>query len=723
MSITGGRTAVAAALALFAAFTVASQSRGPGESPATSMLFAVAFLPMYWMAAWLAWRASRTPALDSAGRRAWELIAIANALLGVGNAVFFVNRHIGSLPGHDALVSFVIPILWFIAMFAALARLRRAARTRLERAAFWLDAVTVFFSGLLILLYVFAHTPGRSSFTSAFATVGTIVYPALDGAVLFAAMVVMLRPGKGVSRSAVALLAASVAVTVVSDLAYGRAAAIGAHRPGIWYEPLYLLASVFAVASAQAQRERPGSEGSRQFEIGSTSSSLVPYVAVLGAVLSVILEVGTGWRTPAGRLAVGTVILTGLVMARQLISRRHVDMLAAAEQVRLTRQAALEVQLQQAHRLEALGLLAGGIAHDFNNLLMTIRASAELASTPAPSSQLEEMQDILSAVDHGASLTRQLLAFGRRDAVQLQRFDLREVVRDMDRVLRRLMTGEIDLRVTLPERAVLVEMDRGQIEQVLLNLTINARDAMPDGGTLDIRVGTTTVDATTTVLAAGSYASLVVSDTGHGMPPEVSARIFEPFYTTKSRGRGSGLGLSTVYAIVSRTGGTIDVSSTEARGTTFEILLPMPEATDAEPEDALPSSSAEPGNAAGREVVLLVDDELTIRETVGRYLARLGYLVVPVADPAEALMHLSSPSRRVDLLLTDLTMPGMSGRTLIERARALDRDLRVICMSGYAEREATATGEVAPLANYIEKPFSLSTLARLVRSTLDTPPE
>jgi signal transduction histidine kinase len=723
MSITAGRSSVVAALALFAAFTVASQFRAPGGSPVVAMLFAAAFLPLYWMAAWLAWRASRTPALDPAGRRGWELIAIANALLAISNAAFVANRHIGHVPGHDALVSFVIPILWFIAMFAGLAWLRRAVQTRLERATFWLDAVTVFFSGLLILLYVFAHTPGRSSFTSAIATLGTVAFPALDGAVLFLATVVMLRPGKGVSRGAVALLATSVALTFVSDLAYGRAAAVGAHRAGAWYEPLYLLAGVFAVASPQVQRERPGTEDSRQFEIGSTSSSLVPYIAVLGAVLSVILEVGTGWRSPAGRLAVGTVILTGLVMARQLVSRRHVHMLAAAEQVRLTRQAALEAQLQQAQRLEALGLLAGGIAHDFNNLLMTIRASAELAATQGHSPQPEEIQDIVRAVDHGASLTRQLLAFGRRDAVQLQRFDLREVVRDMDRVLRRLMTGEIALRMTLPDRAVPVEMDRAQAEQVLLNLTINARDAMPDGGTLEIEVGTISIHEHTAVLAAGSYATLIVSDTGHGMPPEVIARIFEPFFTTKPRGRGSGLGLSTVYAIVSRTGGTIDVRSTVGSGTTFEILLPMPETTDAEPADALPPASAEQVKAAGREVVLLVDDESTILETVGRYLTRLGYVVVPISHPAEALVHLSSPSQRVDLLLTDLTMPGMSGRALIERARALHRDLRVICMSGYAERNATAAEEAEPLANYIEKPFSLSTLGRLVRSTLDTPPE
>jgi len=306
--------------------------------------------------------------------------------------------------------------------------------------------------------------------------------------------------------------------------------------------------------------------------------------------------------------------------------------------------------------------------------------------------------------------------------VQVQRFDLRAVVHDMDAMLRRVVTGGIVLRVTLPRRSVPVETDRAQIEQVLLNLAINARDAMPDGGTLDIAVGTTVRDAPTPVLAAGRYATLVVTDTGHGMPPDVVARIFEPFFTTKPRGRGSGLGLSTVYAIVSRAGGAIDVRSAVGAGTTFEVLLPLAATEDDASADAAATGLADqPAPAVGREVVLVVDDEAAIRELVVRYLTRSGYVVVAAAEATEALERLSSPGQRVDLLLTDLTMPGMSGRALIERARALDPALRVICMSGYAERE-TADGDGAmPAAHYIEKPFSLGTLGRLVRETLDAP--
>jgi signal transduction histidine kinase len=421
---------------------------------------------------------------------------------------------------------------------------------------------------------VFAHTPGESSIASPITAFTTIGVPALNGAVIFAAIVVILRPGSGVARGAVGLLAAGVALTVVADLAYGRAAATGAHRPGSWYEPLYLLAPCLGAAAAQRQRERRAHDGPRWLAPGGTRSSLLPYVAVLAAVLVVILEVGDRWRTTMGRMVVGAVGLTGLVMARQLIARRHLAALAAAEQVRLARQAALEVQLQEAQKLEALGLLAGGIAHDFNNILTAIRASAELAAA-AGGALREDMDDIVRAVDHGAALTRQLLAFGRRDAVQVQRFDLREAVHDLDAMLRRVVTGDIVLRVSLPPGSVPVEMDRAQIEQVLLNLAINARDAMPDGGTLDIAVGTTVLDAPTAVLGAGRYATLVVRDTGHGMAPDVIARMFEPFYTTKPRGEGTGQGLTMARdAIVERHGGSLTFKSIAGIGTTFTIELP-----------------------------------------------------------------------------------------------------------------------------------------------------
>lgn len=685
------------------------------------MLFAAAFLPVYWVAAALSWRASRMGELDAEGSRAWQLIALANVIFAVNNALFFGSRHIGNFPGQGFIITVALPMAWYAAMYAALARLPRRGETGLERATFWLDGATVLVSSVLVLIYLFAHTPGRSSMASPIMALTTIGYPALHGAVLFGAIVVILRPAHGVSRDAIALLAMGVAVGVIAEIAYSRAAAIDAHRPGIWYEPFYLLAGCFAAAAAQMQRDRPGPPDARQFEIGSIGSSIVPYVAVICAVGVVLLELGPRWSSIFGAMVIGAVILTTLIMARQLIARRHLAALAAAEQARLARQATLELQLQQSQKLEAVGLLAGGIAHDFNNILTAIRVNAELVGMTAPATR-DDMREIISAVDHGASLTQQLLAFGRRDSVQVQRFDLRELASAMDPMVRRVVTGRIVLRVTLPPEPVPVEMDRVQAEQVLLNLAINARDAMPDGGTLAIEVGTRRVDGPTEGLLAGDYAVLRVSDTGSGMTPEVMARMFEPFYTTKPRGRGSGLGLSTVYAIAKRAGGTIEVKSEVGTGSTFEILLPMAEAHAAADSEAASGTVVPPPDSpSGRETILVVDDEASVRDLVGRYLSRSGYAVLSAADATEALQRLSNDGARIDLLLTDLTMPGMSGQALIERALTIHPSLRIICMSGYADADGGTKDNAMMHANYIAKPFALSTLGRLVRSTLDAP--
>ena len=715
MAMSSGRIAVAASFAIVAVFTLASQGRGPGESPATTAIFATAFLPIYWIAAWIAWSASRAPQLDAIGRRAWRLIALANALLACNNVAFFVSRRLAPFPGDETLIALVIPALWYVAIFAALAQLPRSMTNSLERATFWLDAATVLFSGLLILIYVFTHTPGQSSFASPLVAITTIGFPALSSAVLFAAIVVFLRPAHGVSREAIGLLAASVALTVLADLAYSRAFAVGAHHPRVWYEPLYLVASCLAVASAQMQRERAGGGSEWSIGFGSIGSSVLPYTAVLAAVVVVLLEIGDQWRTRLGAIGVGVAFLTMLVLARQLISRRHVALIAAAERERLERQAALELQLQQSQKLEAVGLLAGGIAHDFNNILMAIRGTAELAADGGPGVK-EDMREITRAVDHGVSLTRQLLAFGRRDAVQVKRFDLREVVKDMEAMLRRLLAQQVVVRVTLAPTEVAVEMDRGQIEQVLLNLAINARDAMPSGGTLHVRVATTTITEKAGVPAPGDYAVMSVADTGTGIPPEVKARMFEPFYTTKPRGRGSGLGLATVYSVVSRAGGTINVDTGVGKGTTFDVLLPLadkPPAFEGAAETAAPDSTATAARPS-KESVLVVDDEAALREVIARYLSRIGYRVITAANGADALAMLSGDTR-VDLLLTDMTMPGVGGIELIERSRDRHPDMRIICMSGYAEPETIPV----PQANYVRKPFGLATLARLVRSTLD----
>ena len=383
---------------------------------------------------------------------------------------------------------------------------------------------------------------------------------------------------------------------------------------------------------------------------------------------------------------------------------------------------ALEAQLLQAQKLEAIGRLAGGIAHDFNNLLTAIRMTAASAveQLPAGSSIADELREIEQSVDRGSSLTRQLLAFSRKQILQFALVDVARVVLGIEPMLRRLVTKGVTLEVEAPLQQARVLADAGQIEQVVMNLALNARDAMPDHGTLRIAVSTTTVDVPTARAHPGllprDYVVVTVRDTGMGMTPEVQSHLFEPFFTTKEIGRGTGLGLSTVYAIVQQSGGAVGVRSTVGEGTTFTVYLPR--ALDESPTLRPPS---EPGAASGgRETVLVVDDEESVRIAVRRILQKLGYAVLEASSGTEALGKLSADAGRIDLLLTDMVMPEVGGRELIERAATLYPDLGIVCMSGYTEDGALRSGLLASEHAFIAKPFTVAELAATVRRVLDT---
>jgi two-component system cell cycle sensor histidine kinase/response regulator CckA len=833
-SLLAGRAAVGGAVLFVGVFMAAWARRADAAQP-PGALYAAFFLPLYPLAALLAWHAAKTARLDGRGRRAWRAVAIANAVLGLNNLLFLVGQHF--VPAlRTPWIWLALQAVWYVLMFAALTGLPQAVETGLERATFWLDAATVFVSGIVILMFVFSRTPGDSSLDSVLSAVTTVGVPALNGAVIFAAMAVVLRPAHGVSTRAVGLLAASVALTVVADLAYGRAALVGAHRGGNWYEPLYMLASLLAVAAPQLQRERPGPLAGRRPASFAHRSSVLPYAAVTVVVLIVVREVGRHGNDLLGRLVLGAALLMVLIMSRQLIARRHVELIARREREKdvrfrsliehatdlttiaardgtilyqtgstgaafgappadlrgrpladlahpadrervagaiagststpsplrwrsrhpagaeralesivadlshvpavggvvlntrdVTEQAALEMQLHQAQKLEAVGLLAGGIAHDFNNVLAAIRGSTDLleATGDDAASRAVEVREITAAVDRGVSLARQLLAFGRRDTIQVQRFDLGDAVLAMRGMLQRLVAGSLRLEVAVPDHAVPVLGDRGQVEQVVLNLAINARDATPPGGRVDISVESRDVAAAQGSGGASRHAVLTVRDSGHGMSEEVRSRIFEPFYTTKPRGSGSGLGLSTVFAIVSRIGGTVSVQSAPDAGTTLEVVLPLADGMEASAPDAVPgpAASAPASGAQAHEVILVVDDEAAIRRTVERYLSRLGYTVVTVGSGADALRHIGDASRRIDLMLTDLTMPGMSGRELVAHAHARRPSLRIVTTSGYSEPQPGTRVPDGVVWQHVDKPFELPALGRIIRSTLDAPRE
>lgn len=387
----------------------------------------------------------------------------------------------------------------------------------------------------------------------------------------------------------------------------------------------------------------------------------------------------------------------------------------------VTQQRALEVQLRQSQKMEAIGLLAGGIAHDFNNLLVAIMGYSELvlSSVPPGDPMKADVEEILKASERAASLTRQLLAFSRRQVLQPQILDLNEVVMSVDKLLRRLIGENIRL-VTIPASNLgLVNADPGQIEQVIINVAINARDAMASGGKLTIETSNAAFDETYAsrhvALKPGPYVMLAISDTGHGMDSPTLARIFEPFFTTKSLGQGTGLGLATVYGIVKQTGGEILVSSELGKGTTFKICLPRID----NPQETEDSAASRARDSMGSETILVVEDEEVIRTLARRVLEKQGYRVLEACDGSEALALTEQHRGNIDLLVSDVVMPGLSGRELAEKLKSFRPALKTLFVSGYTDDAIVRHGVLEPGTAFLQKPFMPDSLVHKVREVLD----
>ena len=382
----------------------------------------------------------------------------------------------------------------------------------------------------------------------------------------------------------------------------------------------------------------------------------------------------------------------------------------------VTAQYELERRVRQSERLEAIGQLAGGISHDFNNVLLVIRGYTSLlrASLVDPA-LISDVDEISAAAERAAVLTRQLLAFARRQVMTPTLLDIREVICGIESLLRRSIREDIEMTLDLGHDVPPVLADPGQLEQVLLNLVLNARDAIADGGAIDVSVAPAVLTNDVKVsppLPGGAYVAISVSDTGSGIDPSVAPHIFEPFFTTKADGVGTGLGLSTVYGIVAQSGGGIEVASLPAGGTRMTVFLPGALGDVAEATvDALPLRLP-----TGSETVLLVEDEDPVRELVSRVLQDVGYEVLAAARPSEAQRVIAE--RDIDLLLTDVVMPEMSGYDLAARVRLAQPAAKTLFMSGYAHK---ALGEASerPAGELLRKPFSPEQLTRAVRAVLD----
>jgi PAS domain S-box-containing protein len=387
----------------------------------------------------------------------------------------------------------------------------------------------------------------------------------------------------------------------------------------------------------------------------------------------------------------------------------------------VTQQLALEAELVQAQKMEAMGQLAAGVAHDFNNLLTVITSNVDLIVSAIPS-QLEiheNLTEIRRAASQAAGLTRQLLNFTNRRSEDPQIVSLNEVVNDSQGMLRRMIGEQSELRVKTSDRAPLVKIVRAQLGQVLINLVLNARDALQNGGVVEVATEREKVDAGTArgsgTVPPGEYAVLVVRDTGSGMTPETRARAFDPFYTTKEIGKGTGLGLAMVYTVVKQAGGYIDLDTRRGVGTTFRIYFPRVLAPIATPLEGTPAIRSKAGN----ETVLLVEDEDMVRKVVRRTLVGQGYKVIEASNGKEALTLALEDPARISLVLTDVMMPAMGGPELARRLWGSLPDLKIIFLSGYAPDTMSPESAVPPGAILIEKPFAIEKLVAKVREVLD----
>ncbi len=379
-----------------------------------------------------------------------------------------------------------------------------------------------------------------------------------------------------------------------------------------------------------------------------------------------------------------------------------------------------ERRLSQAQRLEAIGRLAGGVAHDFNNLMAVIIGNAGLAlkKLPADDASLTFLTEILDAGQRAASLTRQLLAFGRAQPHARERLDMRAVVGDLARMLERLIGDDVQLALALGDEPLVVEADRAQMEQVVVNLVVNARDAMPEGGRITIALGRVTFDslrAHELAVEPGELVEMAVTDTGLGMSEEIAAQVFDPFFTTKESGKGTGLGLSTVYGIVRQAGGSVSVTSAVGRGSRFVVVLPA--ATGEADESPRPPARVATASAAPSRslTVLLVEDEASLRSVIVKILEDAGYRVLATGDPEEAASLGELDGTTIDLLLTDVVMPGMTGPQLALRMLSARPRMRVLYMSGYAGGADERAGDAEEL---LRKPFSPEVLVRRVGEVL-----
>ena len=596
----------------------------------------------------------------------------------------------------------------------------------------------------VVIYFFFLYMPTHESSGSPFertwvhATwVGSLMY---DGAM---ASVFLLRTAftnSRVARTLFGRFGVFLVFVCIGDFCYNYLG--GTLQTGSWYEIIWTALNIFPIVIAgtwdQSKIEKTNVRplfneliGNRLFPILFAFLVLVLslYIAQERTLFALVI-VGISFFCSSLRLVIAQqrqeriqLDLKAEILQRerveQLLRRNeeHLEELVAERTIKLEES---RHQLRQAQKMEAIGRLAGGIAHDFNNLLTVIRGYSRLLLDRATGHEFRGgLARIDDAADRAASLTSQLLAFSRRQVLQPKVFSLNTLVQNLEKMLRRLIGEDIEMRTVLAADLGHIRADRSQLEQVIMNLVVNARDAMPKGGKLTVETCNVFLDEAYALhhqsVQPGRYALLAVSDTGAGIAPENLPRIFEPFFTTKELGKGTGLGLSMVYGIVKQSGGYIWVYSEPGRGTSFKIYFPLADAPVESPSfEELPASGV-----LGNETILLVEDDEQVRDLSSEALSASGYKVLVAETPLAAINICRSNSAHIDLLLTDVVMPGIGGRELAIQVTAILPDLKVLYMSGYTPQAILHHGELDADTFFIQKPFTPSSLAAKVREVLD----
>lgn len=654
-------------------------------------------------------------------RRFWNLVVAALGIWFLGNALWFFSYDF-ALPRWVDLTVDVCYVLLYLFLFLASdqqPQLKSGWSSGDVLYRFSLIGATVFIALMFGYFMVVPWAVQPSETLQYFASFN--LYVTLD--TLLAVKFGLLYFATGVPRwrRAFALMAAANAVLAVGDLLEGLGLAeiietvVGGRVDTIWLVPHFILFVMILTCTRPSGATEEEEDGS-----GLPVQSLLPFYAFalplvhLGLYLSGHLDPAA--KPPREAIAFFGLIVFGILsIAQQIRLERAVESLRTDLTVR-----ALGDKLRQSQRLESIGRLAGGIAHDFNNLLMVITSYTELARAKVSKSD-HQVQDKLNEIDHAADraadLVRQLLAFGRRQVLRPEVVHVNGMVVNLEAMLSRIIGDDVDLVVDLDCEVRCTRVDPTLLEQVIVNLVVNARDAMPRGGTVDISTRCRRESSKGSLDQEGAlgWVELCVSDTGEGIDPAVSDRIFEPYFTTKEMEKGTGLGLATVYGIVEQSGGSIEVESEPGRGSTFRVRLPHVEDEVVTPDEPVLVA----GKAVAGKTVLLTEDEADIREAIAEYLEREGVTVLQAKDGLDALEVVARHHGDIHLLVTDLVMPRLNGPDLAARLLAERKDLKVIFVSGYTPERIGGDGVKHDNTVFLQKPFLLSELINSMRAVLD----